>query len=226
MEGAKDDPFASALAAGRRRYNTRVAVAQTGRARLQPEVFLDHPRATVRPVVEAVHRHNPARVEPVLDVLYELSLELVGRGWMGPESRFPFLDGGWRGLGVTCAALLAEAPKRVAVALTNALYNLSQEPSARPDAWIDGMAAVGRRTTDLEEWLEAGKVLAWRCGLAHYRDGALEACARLTPGVTTVALGLEDELSKTALATLLDALKQDRWASPADVLAKTSERKR
>ena len=221
-----DDPFATALEAGRRRYNTQFALARMGQPRLQPEAFLAHLGTTVRPIIEAVHRHDPARVEAVLDVLYEVSLDLVGRGWMGPESHFPFLDDGWKRLFVECASLLAEAPKRVVTALTNALYNLSQEPSARPEAWIDGMIAVGSRAADLEEWLEAGKVLAWRSGLAHYRDGALDACARLSPAVAAVAMGLEAELSETALAALLDDLKKDRWASPADVLAQASERKR
>jgi hypothetical protein len=226
VEGVIDGPFAGALAAGRSRYNTRFALARMGQPRLRPDVFLDHLRATVGPIVEAVHRQDPARVGPVLDVLYTLSLDLVGRGWMGAEARYPLLGEGWRRLFAEHAALLARAPQRVAEALTNAFYNLSQEPSARPGAWIEGMAALGARVSEEETWLEAGAVLAWRCGLAHYRDGALAACARLKPAAAALALGVEGGLSAAALPPLLAALNEDPWAQPADLLAHPSARKR
>ena len=82
VEAVNDDPFARALETGRSRYNSLFALARLDKPRLHPEPFLEHLRTTVRPIIDAVHRHNPERVVPVLDVGYELSLDLVGRGWM------------------------------------------------------------------------------------------------------------------------------------------------
>lgn len=220
-----DDPFARALEAGRSRYNALFALARMGQPRLHPEAFLEHLRTTVRLIVKAVHRHDPERVGPVLDVLYEQSLDLVGRGWMGPQARYPMLGLGWQTLFVAQAGLLAQDPQRVVVALTNALYNLSMVPSARPKTWIAGMGKAGKHVTGLEEWLEAGKVLAWRCGLVQYRSGVLETCTRLSPAVAAVTLGL-DEIDAASLPSLLDALKENPWLRPEDFRAAPSEKKR
>ncbi len=226
MESVTNDPFGKALAAARSRYNTQFALARMGQPRLQAEVFLDHLNTTVRPVIEAVHRHDPAQVGAILDVLYTMSLDLVGRGWMGAEARYPVLDKGWRRLFAVHAALLVEAPQSIATALTNALFNLSQEPSARPEVWINEMVAVGRHVADHTAWLDAGMVLAWRCGLAHYREGALAVCAHLKPDAASRALGLDETLSASALASLLSALKTDPWAQPADTVTDADARKR
>ena len=66
MEIVKGDPFAEVLAAGRSRYNTQFAVARMGQPRLRADVFLNHLRTTMQPIVEAVHRHDPERIEAVL----------------------------------------------------------------------------------------------------------------------------------------------------------------
>jgi hypothetical protein len=155
----------------------------------------------------------------VTDALYDLSLDLVGREFLGPRSRYPALEAGWRTLFGQLPERLAAAPGLFPGAITNALYNLSTTPGARPEEWMQSVLTLSAACDDVTELLAAAQVAAWRAGLAQYRLSALARCRSLTPNIAGLALGLPgfkaSFLSVKARDALLDALLADPWLDPA-----------
>src|SRR5690348_10234330 len=116
--------FAQILAARRGRFNSQFAEAKTYRHTLDEQAFASHLTRVVGPVVERVAEARPEKAEAVTEALYELSLDLVGREFLGPHSRYPALAEGWTTVFSQLPQRLAESPWMFPGAVTNALYNL------------------------------------------------------------------------------------------------------
>jgi hypothetical protein len=187
---APEAPLAAALRRGREGFNARAAAALRQGRRVDPAALLAHLAAAVAPVVAAVEKVDPARVDAVAQALFELSLDLVGRDVLGPTSRHPRAVEAWRDLFPKLAARLADDPLRVAGALTNAACNLGVEPGARAGEWLAALGEAGPRCASCDELLGLGQVLAWRSGMAHYRASALEVWETLPEPLAREALGL------------------------------------
>jgi hypothetical protein len=214
-------PLAEALARDRAAYNARFVMAKRATPSLDERDVLAALRS-LDPAVRAAHRCDPAAVDGVASALFDAAISLVAAGVFGPRSRRPEVGAGWRGLLEDVPRLVCADPRRVAAAAGNGLCQLAACAGARLDEWVGAMAAVGALTTDVAAWLEAGKVAAWRAGMAHARAGALEACARLPADVAAVALGLEPSAGGAVVARVLDRLGRDRWAF-APVVARDRE---
>jgi hypothetical protein len=211
VENLIEGPLAGALAAGRPRFNTLFAQARRDTPTLDAAAFAGQLRGLVAPIVTEVAKVAPERLAEVVDVLYEFSLDLVGKEF---AARYPAVLQGWNVLLRGLPRHLAAAPRRFAGSVTNALYNLSVTPGARPQEWLGAMSDLGGKC-EVEALLEAGKVCAWRAGMAHFRDGALEACRRLDPPVACAALGLPEALDRASLDAMLHRLGDDPWLSVA-----------
>jgi hypothetical protein len=87
------------------------------------------------------------------------------------------------------------------------------------------MARLGAIEPDAPALLEAGKILAWRAGMAHYRDGALAACTSLPRPLVTAALGLPDGEVSPDFEAVLRGLRADPWLRPAEAVRAGPERR-
>ncbi|MGC3999533.1 MAG: hypothetical protein QM767_19660 [Anaeromyxobacter sp.] len=216
MEGLRplppEAPLARALAAGRERFNARVTAARRGGLRLDPAALLAHLEDGVAPAVAAVAAEAPGRVQAVTEALFDLSLPLVAADLLGPAARGPLLPQAWRELLPRLARPLADAPGRVAAAVTNALLHLGDAPAARPAQWMSELGALARRCEGPEALLRAGQVLAWRAGLAHYRASALAVWETLPEPLARATLGLPPDAPFEREA--LRAGLRDPWAVP------------
>lgn len=205
-------PFAQVLEAQRGKFNTLFAEARRQRPKLEPAHFAELLIKTSALIVEAVAKIAPARVPEVAEVVYTLSLDLLGQELLGPNSRYPFVVDAWQVLFPLLGKFVAEAPRQVLGGLTNAHYNLSTTAGARPHEWAGLILKLGELCNDADTLLKAGQVAAWRAGLAHFRAGALELCAQLSPNITRAALGLP--ISDEPVETLLQSLRANRWLNP------------
>ena len=207
LEALIGGAFARVLEAGRPRFNAAYALTKRTSPRLEPEAFGYFLRAAVAPVVEAAA--GAGAEGRVGEALYDLALGLCARGAepVGPARER------WTRLLSAAAVPLAAEPAKVSRCATNALTNLD-ESGARSDAWVETMKALAPSCTEAGVWLEAGKVAAWRAGMAHLREGALHVLARLP--AEAAALGLEAG-GKRALdpARAATALAEDPWLHPA-----------
>lgn len=208
-------PFAQQLEANRVRFNTKFAEARRQRPRLDPAAFGEVLTTTVTPVVDAVSRVRPERVPAAAEALFDLALALLGQELLGPASRHPHVAAAWSALFPALARFIAEAPHTVAGSLTNAIYNLSTTPGARPHEWSALMLALAEVCPDSAQLLQAGQVAAWRAGMAHYRSGALELCRTLPPVIVRAALGLPAD--PRPVADLIESLAADPWLHPTSI---------
>src|SRR5712692_7153286 len=102
--------FAEILAAKRGRFNSQFAEAKIHRPALDGAAFAAYLKQVVGPMVERVAGVRPEQAEAVAEALYELSLDLFGREFFGPHSRYPALAEGWTALLTQLPACLAESP--------------------------------------------------------------------------------------------------------------------
>ena len=200
-------PLAGALAARRERFNALFAYRHRTSPDLDAGAFADFLSGCVAPSVAAVATAAPESVQEVADALYELALELVARDL---PRRCPAIAAAWRDLLPAAPQLLARDPRRLAGSVTNAVYNL--ETAARAARWVAAMRDLGRPAPDLDAFLEAGKVAAWRAGLAHYREGALAAAEQIPSSLALSALGVP--AVGVPVGALLQRLRQDPWLAP------------
>jgi len=207
-------PFAQILEGNRARFNARFAEARRFQPRLDPAAFGGHLRSVVAPLVEAVAREHPDKTADVADVLYDLSLDLLRQEFLGPNSRYPFIVEGWRFLLPRLSRFIAEAPREFAGSVTNALYNLSTTPGARPGEWAASLLQLAEVCPDAPTLLQDGQVAAWRAGMAHYRLSSLDLCRDLPPPVAFTALGLPPQTDHTLLDQLVESLKANPWLRP------------
>ncbi|HSI83498.1 MAG: hypothetical protein ACAI35_14660 [Candidatus Methylacidiphilales bacterium] len=160
---------------------------------------------------------HPQRVFEVAEVLYTMALDLTSRDLLGPGARNTLAQVGWAELLMAVANLVAEDAGVMAAAVTNAIYNISEVTGARADEWLLLMMELGPKCENVAQFLEAGKVAAWRAGCAHYRAGALEAVRRLPEPMARKLLGLkslEEWRHGPALADVLERIEADPWLNP------------
>lgn len=205
--------FAESLKRNRERYNTKFALARHVYPALDGEAFAEHLKERVAPIVEAVAENDVDRVDAVTDALYDLSLELVGKDFFGRQVRYSSVLDGWEILLPLIPSLLAKEPLKLTSAITNALYNLSIEPNVPPFFWIETMIEIGKCCNDVQTFLEAGKIVAWRAGLAHYREDALETCKNLKIEIACSALGIKETEN---IEPLILQLEKDPWLNPSE----------
>jgi hypothetical protein len=206
--------LALALERERGRYNARVAQARRGAP-------LDLPRLAralaedVAPAIDAVAAAAAGRVDAVTEALFDLCVDLVARGLVGPgaEARHPELQAAWRELLPRLARHLAEAPRQVAAAITNAALRLEAMPGVRPAEWRAWLGELADPCPDAAALLACGQVLAWRAGAAHWRDSALRAWDALPAPLAVASLGLPPG-GVTDREALRRAMAADPFAPP------------
>ncbi|MBM4423576.1 MAG: hypothetical protein FJ030_09320 [Chloroflexi bacterium] len=205
--------LASTLAANRERFNSKFAAARHYKPALDGDAFADLLRGLVAPIVEAVHALAPDQTFAATDALYDLTLDLLAQDFLGPRSRHPLIASGWAHLLPKFARHIAADPRAIVGAITNALYNISTTPGARPGEWMRDMLALADHCPDSETLLKVGQILSWKSGLAHYRAAALDLCETLPPAVARLTLGFPADSSQP-LDSVLRRLRAHPWHRP------------
>lgn len=135
---------------------------------------------TLQPIVAAAAPHLDAEaLEAMALELTVLALDLIGKQLLGSEGPFALIETGWRELFCAYPALFVQDPRRAIAAISNALVQLCQHSGADPARWLHELQRLGGACEQLDDFLALGQILAWRCGMAHYRKGALA----LLPGL-------------------------------------------
>ncbi len=214
MESLISGAFAKILEANRHSFNVRFAETRHQHPSVDPAAFRELLCSTIAPIVDAVNSVSPERAEEVAQILYDMSLDLLSRNLLGQKSRQPAIAEGWRKLYPQIPRFIAASPQRTFTSITNALYHLSVTPGARPHEWTDNMSLLSAVCVDVDSWLQAGQIAAWRAGLAHYRRGALNLCRKLDPPVAYVALGIPDSAAGSAIDEVVTRLAADPWLLP------------
>lgn len=206
--------LAQVLRSGREHFNARFAAARRVSAGLPPDAFAGFLESAVDPVAVAVEAVAPARVADVVMVAYDLALELAAQRLAGGSERGAIIEEGWRSLLPGVPTLVAADPARMLGAVSNALHTLAATPGARPAQWIQLMRQFSSSSAlDLDRWLRVGQVAAWRSGLAHFREPALDLADSLP---SEIALALVGAPRGAAWSDVRTRLRASPWYDPAD----------
>ena len=203
-------PLAVALAAGRDRYNALFEAARTRHDALDGADVLAVLAETVAPLVDE------ATASSVLDAIYPMVLDGVGRAWIGPSVRQPEVGAAWSIALAGCRRQIEPEPSRLAVALLKALRTLSDTTGAQPLRWAQRLADLSELADSTDALLDAGAVLAWREGLVRIRTAALRASSRLDPTLALAALGVDTSHTPAELMTALGQLEANPWLTPEE----------
>ncbi len=196
--------LADVLAAGRTRFNAQVAEARHRYPGFDTAAFAGFLRDTLAPLAEAV---APERIGAVVLAGFALGLQLVGQGLAGPGARDGIVDRAWRAGAAPLAPLIGSAPQETLGVLSHALLQLGRWPGVRRETWLQRLLELAPQVENIAVLRALGQVLAWRAGMAHYRDGALRAAEGLPPALASAALG--DPAMPAA--TLLERYRADPW---------------
>lgn len=209
--------FARVLAANRSGFNRRAAEARHRYGKFDTAAFGRFLQDAVDPLIVAISANAPARVEAVAAVAYDLAIELVGQRLAGPGAKSAAVDRAWRELAPRYWRAIAEEPRPALGALTNAAFNV--ERCTDPSSWIATLARVAPQVENLDQLRRVGQVAAWRCGLAHLREGALQVADELPEDLALAVIGE----TASPWSEVRTRLRQDRWWSPVAAADRTVE---
>jgi len=220
----KEGPLAEALARDRERYNSLFAYrSRSGRA-IDPAAFAEH---VCGPLDSSVRAAAPAagdRIGEVVDALYVVSLDLFSHGCLGPSARTLAIELVWETLFPRIGRVLAAAPQKVAAGVFNAVYNIASIDDSASWRWVERMTETGPACDSADVFLAAGRVMAWTCGMAHYRESALATWEGLPDPIKRTVLGLPEDDGRS-IKELHGGLRDPWWdprrpeADPAPGLA-------
>jgi hypothetical protein len=203
--------FRAVLARDRELFNHKFVEARRRRPDLDAGAFGALLSSAAAPVVESAAAIAPDRADEVAHAAYDAALTLIGERLAGPGGRHPILEELWIRLLPKLASLVADQPARVIASLTNAAFNLASTPGARPAELVAGLEQVAPLLASVGDLLRAGELVAWRAGLAHFRERALEAGDRLPAQVASALLGAP----RLEWSALRARLASDAWYDPA-----------
>ena len=200
-------PLAEALQLRRSDFNSRFKLTAQRYPQLDGGELLRFIAESVDPLICAVHRHDSQAVADVVNVAYDCALQLVGQRLTLDVGRYRVIPETWREVLTAAAAVLSDRPARLIPAFTNAVHQLASSESADAVTWKQRMRRLAAQATSEEELLRAGEVVAWQCGLAHYREAALAALNVLPEPLACLALELEAQQWEPTRRRL----QSDRW---------------
>lgn len=209
------ETLATILRSSRADFNARFVEARRRFPGLSGEAFSVVVRELVDPAVAAVAGIDTDGVGETASVAYDCALELAGQNLAGPGARSQAIAEGWRLLLPAAARHLAEAPRSVLPAISNALHHLATTPGARPDRWLHDMTRLASQCRDAAELLKLGQAAAWRAGMAHYRQPALALLATLPEELALELLEAPLPRREGGISDICTRLAQNRWYNPA-----------
>lgn len=197
------DAFAAALRGRREDYNARFVHARRLRPELDGEAFKSFFAQATEPLVHSVQQLDPTAVDGLVSSAYDIALELVAQRLVGPAAPRSAISIGWSELAPAAARFLRDQPRNTLRALSNALHHLGAlgEPAAR--RWLSLMQRCLPLCLELDQWLRAGQVASWLCGLAQYRAPALQVLSELDAPLQRALLELAPDANTAAILTEL-----------------------
>ncbi len=215
---------AEVLEKRRDEFNKKFIQAGRTHRHLDPEGFLEFLGGPLCQVVNQAADFEKA--DRLAGPLYELCLELFCKGLLGRDHGSA-VNRAWQELFPAVFSFMEEDVETLPALLINSVYNISMEKQARENQWIDIMVRIAKVAKTRTELTESGMVAAWRCGMAVYRDGALEIVDRLGSRILSIIFGTlitdsqrtdtQENTVKTGFDSkeFVASLKGNRWFDPS-----------
>ncbi len=209
--------LAETLTANRVHCNARVVEARHRDASFDTAAFASFLRTGLDSVARSLKAVTPAlpseRITFATLAAYDMAIELIAQNLAGPNARTDVVNHVWESLAPRYATLIATEPIGVLGALSNAAIHIANVANTRVDEWLTNMGGIAQQVDSLPTLHRVGQVLAWRAGLAHFREGALQSATSLPPALATHAVGAA---STQDWPTLREQFSQNPWFAPSN----------
>lgn len=216
MERLKDGHLSRALERNREYFNAAFAIAGRQNQNLNSGDFAEHVIEFIEPAVHAVGELAPDRVDETVRSLYDVSLDLFEQDCLGANSRHPIVSEAWKAIFPKIPKFIAASPRQVAMAILNGAYNISIEPGGAARRWISEVVRLAGKCVDEKQFLAVGKVVAWRIGMAHYRDSAIPIWRNLPDELLFETIGIGSKRGAISRSDLIKAM-DNPWQSPEQI---------
>ena len=115
------------------------------------------------------------------EICFTKVLEMVARNFLGENSTKPDFSKTWLNFLKTSGILVFLNPEFYFIYLPNSLINLQAEKNFLVENWLNELHKFIQKGYNLDLLLKLGFILAWKHGIAKYREKALEYLETLTP---------------------------------------------
>jgi hypothetical protein len=204
--------LSSVLASGRAHFNARVVDARHRHLGFNTDAFSGFLRTGLDDLALTVEKIAPASSASVIMAAYDIALELVAMGLVGPGARTDVVERAWKQLIPPFARLVAADPVEILSALSNAAVSISSVPTARFDDWLKGMAVMAEHVENTMQFRCCGLIMAWRAGMAHFRPSAFQNAEELPEKLALLAMAAmpDENWNRTR-----EAYCKNIWWSPS-----------
>jgi hypothetical protein len=206
--------LASVLTANRAHCNARVAEARHRDPNFDTAAFASFVRTGLDNIAQSLSAAPPEKITSALLSAYGIALDLVSQGLAGPAARTDVVNRVWSSVAPRYAALIATDSINTLGALSNAAIHIANVPQARIGDWLSNMALFAGHVDSLATLRGLGQVLAWRAGLAHFRQGALLSADSLPPSLALLAVGAPARSSVADWPIMRNRFREDIWYTP------------
>ncbi|MFZ6008786.1 MAG: hypothetical protein ACOYXT_00445 [Bacteroidota bacterium] len=199
MEKITYKPLIAHLKQSGDQYNQLYEEQEMRFGTLSPAVVYSWIVKVLEPIVAAT-AHDEILAGKIFQILYKRLLPLLGNQLaVTYEQEY---QSAWMMLKKN-PHLMQTSPLRVLEALNSALLSIRRYQPAHVSEWITLMDQTIADYKTVEDFLIAGRVYAWLCGMAHLRDQALRDSTLLSADLISL---IEKRSGHT-----LDLLRQRRW---------------
>jgi hypothetical protein len=180
---------------------------------LEPEAFKSLFIDFVMPLLTTIEVNLPySNVKQTVVLLYEVLLKLLGKDFLGKNSKYPDFGNILKETFLSIPNTLALS-NAIIPSVINAIYNISVVHDKNARDWKDSMLRVSTATNDPDIFLKAGMLASWKCGLAHYRVSALEIAGTLPEDILYLIFDTKKIKDQKPMQTAIDSMLNDPWLS-------------
>lgn len=192
---------------------------------IEKEVVFFYISFIVEPVFEKNSNRDKEQLSAFLLSLYEKILELIGKNFLGNSGRYPFFEAKFIQCLEDSNEFLFQNPDLYISSVSNAIVNLGIVDFLKLENWLSKFQKLNKKAITIQELLDAGKVCAWICGMAQYRQKALEICKYLDVGLLEIALDISN-IRNINRENFIARLEADPWMHPANAIKENSPKKK
>ncbi|WP_419660058.1 uncharacterized protein Dvar_04040 [Desulfosarcina variabilis str. Montpellier] len=205
MEKLTFEPLIGLLARKREACNRLFAAYSIRYPALDGEVVKTWVVKTIQPVMQSLGNDDASLAERTFDDLYETILDLAGAHRLQTW--------GWYYHPVLTMAALAgrstgDRPETIIRAMAKAMTTILADDPEAAGRWLEAMQTALPLCTTADQLLNAGRLCAWKAGLAYLRRRALSALEALPPAV------IRNVLRVASSEELVKALASHPWQLP------------
>ncbi|HRX48230.1 MAG TPA: hypothetical protein P5120_11985 [Spirochaetota bacterium] len=167
-------------------------------------------------IISPVYERGREFADDLLCGIFDSVLKLCGKGYIGRGGRFPAVEDLFFTMLNSFGDLLT-AQKDFPVVLFNALFNVYQKSEEAMKDWGDKMPLLSC-SDDFESFRKKGFILAWRLGVARYRERALELIDSLSADDIRKIFEPEN-FNNDDTEEFISSLKINLWKNPGNISA-------